>query len=190
MRLDSMKLSKVGTPSFCLFLWNKNGYNKKGENYMKIVCVGKVKEKSLAQLIQEYSKRIGAYTKLEIVEVDDIMAPASNSDAQNEQVKQKEGLAILSKIKEKDYVVLLDLKGKMVTSEGLSEKIADIQTYHGSQITFVIGGSLGVSPEVIARANWRWKLSDLTFPHQIVRLMVLEQVYRSFKIMKNEPYHK
>ena len=157
---------------------------------MKLVCVGKIKEKSLASLIQEYSKRISAYTKLEIIEVDDIMAPQTNSDAQNEQVKYKEGLSILSKIKEKDFVILLDLKGKMLTSEGLSEKIEEIQTYHGSQITFVIGGSLGLSQEVIQRSNFRWKLSDLTFPHQIARLMVLEQIYRSFKIMKNEPYHK
>ena len=157
---------------------------------MKLVCVGKIKEKSLANLIQEYSKRIGAYTKLEIIEVDDIMAPQNNSDAQNEQVKYKEGLSILSKIKDKEFVVLLDLKGKMLSSEGLAEKIEEIQTYHGSQITFVIGGSLGVSQEVIQRSNYRWKMSDLTFPHQIVRLMVLEQVYRSFKIMKNEPYHK
>ena len=157
---------------------------------MKLVCVGKIKEKSLANLIQEYSKRIGAYTKLEIIEVDDIMAPQNNSDAQNEQVKYKEGQSILSKIKDKEFVVLLDLKGKMLSSEGLAEKIDEIQTYHGSQITFVIGGSLGVSQEVIQRSNYRWKMSDLTFPHQIVRLMVLEQVYRSFKIMKNEPYHK
>ena len=157
---------------------------------MKIVCVGKIKEKSLATLVQEYCKRIGAYTKLEIVEVDDIMAPQSNSDAQNEQVKYKEGQAILSKIKEKEFVILLDLKGKMLTSESLSEKIEEIQTYHGSQITFVIGGSLGISQEVIQRSNFRWKLSDLTFPHQIVRLMIVEQIYRSFKIMKNEPYHK
>lgn len=157
---------------------------------MKIVCVGKIKEKSLANLIQEYCKRISAYTKLEIVEVDDIMAPQTNSDAQNEQVKYKEGLAILSKIKEKDFVILLDLKGKMLTSEQLSEKIEEIQTYHGSQITFVIGGSLGISQEVIQRSNYRWKLSDLTFPHQLVRLMIVEQIYRSFKIMKNEPYHK
>ena len=157
---------------------------------MKVVCVGKIKEKALLTLIQEYAKRIGAYTKLEIVEVDDIMAPQTNSDAQNEQVKFKEGQSILSKIKDKEYVILLDLHGKMLTSEKLAEKIEDIQTYHGSQITFVIGGSLGLSSEVIQRSNFRWKLSDLTFPHQIVRLMLLEQVYRSFKIMKNEPYHK
>ena len=87
-------------------------------------------------------------------------------------------------------MILLDLKGKMLTSESLSEKIEEIQTYHGSQITFVIGGSLGISQEVIQRSNFRWKLSDLTFPHQIVRLMIVEQIYRSFKIMKNEPYHK
>lgn len=157
---------------------------------MKLICVGKVKEKALRSLIDEYLKRLQPYTKLEVIEVEDVMAPQSNSDAQNELVKEKEGQQILSKIKEKEYVILLDLWGKMVSSEQLASKLEEIQTYHGSQITFVIGGSLGLSPAVVQRANMRWKLSDLTFPHQMVRLFVLEQIYRSFKIMKNEPYHK
>ncbi|MDD6467701.1 MAG: 23S rRNA (pseudouridine(1915)-N(3))-methyltransferase RlmH [Erysipelotrichaceae bacterium] len=165
-------------------------YNKCGGGDMKLICVGKVKEKALRSLIEEYQKRLQPYTKLEIVEVEDGMAPQSNSEAQNELVKEKEGQQILSKIKEKEFVILLDLWGKMMSSEQLAQKMEEYQAYHGSQITFVIGGSLGLSPAVVQRADVRWKLSDLTFPHQIVRLLVLEQIYRSFKILKNEPYHK
>ena len=157
---------------------------------IKIVCVGKIKEKPMQQCINEYLKRLQPYAKTEIVEVEDIAAPQSNSDAQNEQVKQKEGERILSKIKKEDTVVLLSLKGKMYSSPQLADKLQDIFSYQGSNITFVIGGSLGTSNEVNQRADVQWKISDLTFPHQLCRLMVLEQIYRSFRILNNEPYHK
>lgn len=157
---------------------------------IKIIAVGKIKEKAMDILIKEYAKRLGAFTKIEIIEVVDEQAPQSNSLLQNEAVKRKEGERILTKIKAQDYMILLDVKGKMYTSEQLATHIAEIQTYQTSDITFVIGGSLGLSEEVIARANDRWKLSDLTFPHQLVRVMILEQIYRCFMINHHMPYHK
>lgn len=157
---------------------------------IKIVAVGKLKEKALQMLIKEYEKRLQAFTKLEIIEVNDEHAPQSNSDAQNELVKEKEGERILSKIKEGETVILLDLWGEMLSSEKLAKKLSDIQTYQSSNITFVIAGSLGPSKAVVKRANMRWKLSDLTFTHQMCRVLVLEQIYRSYMIMNNQPYHK
>ncbi|MBP3399797.1 MAG: 23S rRNA (pseudouridine(1915)-N(3))-methyltransferase RlmH [Erysipelotrichaceae bacterium] len=157
---------------------------------IKLVCVGKCKEKALIQLIGEYLKRLGAYTKVEIIETEELVAPQSNSLAQNQQVIEQESEASLKKIKSGDYVILLDLHGKTMTSEKFAEKIKDVQTYKSSDITFVIGGSLGVSDALRRRSDFAWKLSDNTFPHQIVRLLVLEQVYRAFKILRNEPYHK
>lgn len=157
---------------------------------IKIVCVGKIKEKATSELIKEYAKRLGAYCTLKIEEVADEATLQNNSEALNEQVKKKEGERILGRIKEKEYVILLDLKGKMLSSEELSGKIEELFAEGKPDLTFVIGGSLGVSEEVIARADFRWQLSQLTFPHQLVRVMLLEQIYRAFKIMKHEPYHK
>jgi len=157
---------------------------------IKIIAVGKIKELSLRELIEEYKKRLTSYVKLSIVELADEPTGQNNSAAQDEQVKIKEGERILSQIKEKEYVILLDLKGKMISSDQLAEKISNLYTGSISDITFVIGGSLGVSQAVINRANYRWKLSDLTFPHQIVRLLLLEQIYRAYKINYHEPYHK
>ena len=130
---------------------------------IRVIAVGRIKEKPMQQCIQEYLKRLQPYCKTEIVEVDDIAVPQSNSPAQNEQVKQKEGERILAKLKKDETVVLLDLKGKSYSSEQLADQLQQIFSYQGSQIAFVIGGSLGVSPEVIARADLRWKMSDLTF---------------------------
>ena len=157
---------------------------------IKIIAVGKIKEPSLRELIEEYKKRLTSYVKLSIVELADEPTGQNNSAAQDELVKIKEGERILSQIKEKEYVILLDLKGKMISSDQLAEKISNLYTGSISDITFVIGGSLGVSQAVINRANYRWKLSDLTFPHQIVRLLLLEQIYRAYKINYHEPYHK
>lgn len=157
---------------------------------MKLIAVGKVKEKSMRALIEEYEKRIRAYTKLELIEVADEIAPETNSDAQNRQVMKKEGERLLSKIKDGDYVILLDLHGTTLSSEQLAEKINQVFTYQTSQIVFVIGGSLGLSDEVVKRANFRLKLSDMTFPHQLCRIFILEQIYRSYKILYHEPYHK
>ena len=129
---------------------------------IRVIAVGRIKEKPMQQCIQEYLKRLQPYCKTEIVEVDDIAAPQSNSPAQNEQVKQKEGERILAKLKKDETVVLLDLKGKSYSSEQLADQLQQIFSYQGSQIAFVIGGSLGVSPEVIARADLRWKMSDVS----------------------------
>ena len=146
---------------------------------IKIVAVGKIKEKALRTQIEEYEKRLRPFTKLEIIEVNDEVAPQSNSDSQNNQVKEKEGERILAKIKEQEYVILLDLWGEMVDSERFSKNL-----------TFVIAGSLGPGKNVYDRCNWKWKLSDLTFTHQMTRVLVLEQIYRAFMIQNNNPYHK
>lgn len=157
---------------------------------IKIVAVGKIKEKAMRMQIEEYEKRLRPFTKLEIIEVSDEIAPQNNSDAQNEQVKEKEGERLLAKIKENEYVILLDLWGDMLSSEQFAKKIERLQTYENSNITFVIAGSLGPGKNVYARCNDRWKLSDLTFTHQMTRILVMEQIYRAFMIMNHNPYHK
>lgn len=157
---------------------------------IKVIAVGKIKEKAVRAQIEEYEKRLRPFVKLEIVEVSDEIAPQTNSDAQNEMVKDKEGQRLLAKIKPEDYVILLDLWGEMLHSEGFAKKIDQLQTYQSCNITFVIAGSLGPSKQVVERANHRWKLSDLTFTHQMTRVLVLEQIYRAFMILNHNPYHK
>lgn len=157
---------------------------------IKLICVGKVKEKFYVDAIKEYSKRLGAYTSLEIIEVPDEKTPDKASEAINLQIKEKEGNAILSKVKQNDFVMLLDVKGKMYSSEELSELIENYMIDGKSEFVFIIGGSLGVSQQVKQRANTLISFSKMTFPHQLMRVIFLEQLYRSFKIMKNEPYHK
>ena len=152
---------------------------------IQIVAVGKLKEKATKGLVEEYSKRLKAYTRLEITEVAD-----ETNQMEEAKVLQLEGERILKAIKKDSYVVLLDLRGRELTSVEVSMKLNEIYTYHNSDITFVIGGSLGVSNEVRARADYMWKLSDLTFPHNLVRVILLEQIYRAYKILNNEAYHK
>ncbi len=157
---------------------------------IRLITCGRMKEKWMQEGAQEYLKRIQAYDKIEMIEVADEKAPESNSAAENEQVKKKEGERLLSRIKEDEYVILLDLAGKTMDSVQLSKKIQDLYTSGRSKIAFVIGGSLGVSNELIARADQRWCLSKNTFPHQLCRIIVLEQIYRGFRILHHEPYHK
>ena len=157
---------------------------------IRIIAVGKLKEKALRMQIEEYEKRLRPFTKLEIIEVNDEIAQQTNSEAENELVKDKEGEKILSKIKDNEYVILLDLWGDMMDSVAFAKKLEAIQTYQSSVITFVIAGSLGPGKAVIMRANYRWKLSDLTFTHQMTRVLVLEQIYRGYMINHNNPYHK
>ncbi|WP_416325277.1 23S rRNA (pseudouridine(1915)-N(3))-methyltransferase RlmH [[Eubacterium] hominis] len=157
---------------------------------IKIVAVGKLKEKALRMQIEEYEKRLRPFTKLEIIEVADEVAPQTNSDAENEMVKDKEGEKLLQKIKDGEYVILLDLWGEMIDSVTFANKLEAIQTYQSSTITFVIAGSLGPGKAVVKRANYRWKLSDLTFTHQMTRVLVLEQIYRGYMINHHNPYHK
>ncbi len=147
---------------------------------IKIICVGKIKEKYYADAIKEYSKRLSRYTNLEIIEL-----PDYNFDI--EKTKIEEGRNILLKIKSDDYAVALDINGKEISSPDLSHFISDNIS---KNIVFIIGGSYGLSNEVKERANYLMSFSKLTFPHQLFRVMLLEQVYRAFKIMNNESYHK
>lgn len=156
---------------------------------IKIISVGKLKEKYLKDGINEYIKRLTPYTKIEIIEVNDEKT-YEDSPTLNKQIMDIEGQRILSKINKDDFVIALDLHGESFTSEKLAAKLTEIYTYHTSKITFVIAGSCGYGQEVLKRANLRWKLSDCTFPHQLVRLLLVEQIYRCYKINNNEPYHK
>lgn len=157
---------------------------------IRIIACGHMKEKWMREGVQEYLKRIQPYEKTEIIEVNDEKTPDNNSEADNTRVKNIEGERLLKQIKPDDYVILLDLAGKEMDSVSLSEKIEDLHTYGRSHIDFVIGGSLGVSDALIQRSDMRWKISVNTFPHQLCRIIVLEQIYRAFKIMHHEPYHK
>lgn len=157
---------------------------------IRLVTCGKVKEKWMREGIEEYAKRIQAYEKLEIIEVKDERTLDNNSEADNIRVKNIEGERLLKQIKDDDYVILLDLAGKEIDSVGLSKKIDEVHTSGRSKIDFVIGGSLGLSETLIKRADARWKISRNTFPHQLCRVIVLEQIYRAFKILNHEPYHK
>ena len=155
-----------------------------------IVSLGRIKEKYLIAGIGEYAKRLSKYCKLTLVEVADERAPEKLSEKDMLIVKRKEGEKILSKIKENTYVITLEIEGRQMTSEEFSKRIDDLMLEGVSSITFVIGGSLGLSKEVIARSNFKISFSKMTFPHQLMKMILLEQVYRGFRIIKNEPYHK
>lgn len=155
-----------------------------------ILCVGKVKEKFYRDAIGEYQKRLSRYCKLEIVEVADEKTPDGASETVENQIKEKEGNRILSKIREEDYVIALVIDGKMQDSVELSKNIQQLGVRGKSSIVFVIGGSLGLSKAVLKRANEKLSFSKMTFPHQLMRVILLEQVYRSYRIMNGEPYHK
>lgn len=150
---------------------------------IKIICVGKIKEKFYKDAILEYSKRLSKYTNFQIIEVDDI-----NDDNINN-ILEKEKILIMKNITAKDYVITMEIEGKELSSLELSKKIEELQIYN-SNITFVIGGSYGLHPEIKNRANYKLSFSKLTFPHQLFRVILLEQIYRSYKIINNEAYHK
>ena len=155
-----------------------------------IISVGKLKEKYLLEGIAEYSKRLSKYTKLEFIEVKDEKAPENLSHKEQNQVKEVEGERILQKIDKDAYVIALEPKGVSFTSEELANKIEDIQTYNSSHIIFIIGGSLGLSNHLRRHVDLELSFSKFTFPHQLMKLVLLEQRYRSFRINNNEPYHK
>ncbi|WP_282195578.1 23S rRNA (pseudouridine(1915)-N(3))-methyltransferase RlmH [Thomasclavelia cocleata] len=157
---------------------------------VKIICVGKLKEKYLVAGIAEYLKRLQAYCRVEVYEVSDESIPDNCSLANEMIIKSKEGKKILDKIKQDDYVVLLDVAGKEIDSIMLAKQMENCMISGKSTIDFVIGGSLGHGQEIIERANFRLSFSKMTFPHQLMRLILVEQIYRAFKIMKNESYHK
>ena len=157
---------------------------------INIVCVGKIKEKYLKLGIDEFKKRLSKYCKLEIIELEDEKAPENLSDKEMLIIKEKEGKKILSKIKDNSYVIALTIDGKNLSSEELAETINKLGVRGISNITFVIGGSLGLSDEVLSRADYKLSFSKMTFPHQLMRLILLEQVYRAYRINNGEPYHK
>lgn len=157
---------------------------------IKVICVGKLKEKYLVDGIKEYSKRISGYADVEILEVADERIPDKASLADEVMIKAKEGRRILDKIKQDDYMILLDVNGKEMDSIKFSQHIENCMINGKSTIDFVIGGSLGHGEEVLDRANLRLSFSPMTFPHQLMRLILVEQIYRAFKIIRNETYHK
>ena len=157
---------------------------------IRIICVGKVKEAYFTDAIKEYSKRLSKFCNLEIIEVKDEMTPDGASIGETNLILSKEAERIKSNIKDSEYVVTLEIEGKKLTSEGLANKISDVTLKGFNTITFIIGGSLGLDDTIKHLSNFKLSFSDMTFPHQLMRVILLEQIYRSFKINNHEPYHK
>ena len=155
-----------------------------------VLSVGKIKEKYLTAGIQEYAKRLSRYCKLNFIQVPDEKTPDKASDSLNNQIKNTEGERLLKNIREQDYVIALALDGKMLDSVELSKKLGQLGVEGKSSIVFVIGGSLGLSDQVLNRADFKLSFSRMTFPHQLMQMILLEQIYRGYRILNNEPYHK
>ena len=155
-----------------------------------ILSVGNIKEKYFIDAIDEYKKRLSKYCKLKEIVLQDLAINENPSLKEIEIIKNKEGEKIIDNIPKDSYVITLDLKGKMISSEDLALKIDEISTYNSSNIVFIIGGSLGLSNDVIAKANYSLCISKMTFPHKLCKVILLEQIYRAFKINNNETYHK
>ena len=155
-----------------------------------LITVGKIKEKYLKDAIAEYSKRLSRYCKLEIVEVADEKTPDNASATVEDALRDKEGERILKYIKEDAYVITLEIAGKMLTSEEMAEKIEKLGVQGTSHIIFIIGGSIGLGREILKRSDYALSFSKMTFPHQLMRVILLEQIYRSYRIINHEPYHK
>lgn len=157
---------------------------------IQIIAVGKLKEKYLKQGIDEYFKRLSSYAKVDIVELPDEKAPEQASPQEMEQIKNKEGERILAKLPPDAYAIALAIEGNMKSSEEFAQSLDRLATYGKSKIAFIIGGSLGLSSAVLKRADEKLSFSKMTFPHQLMRLILLEQIYRAFRINRGEPYHK
>ena len=157
---------------------------------IRIITVGKIKEKYLNDGIAEYAKRLSRYCKLNFIQVPDEKTPDKASDGMNRQIKETEGNRLLSHIREQDSVIALAIEGKMLDSVELSDLIAKLGVQGKSSIAFVIGGSLGLSDAVLKRADYKLSFSKMTFPHQLMQMILLEQIYRGYRIMNHEPYHK
>ncbi|MDD2958277.1 MAG: 23S rRNA (pseudouridine(1915)-N(3))-methyltransferase RlmH [Lachnospiraceae bacterium] len=155
-----------------------------------VISVGKIKEKYLTEAVKEYSKRLSRYCKLEIIELADEQTPDKAGEALELLIKKKEGERILKSLKEDSYVTALAINGRKLTSEAFAGQIETLGVQGKSHISFVIGGSLGLDEEVLKRADYLLSFSDMTFPHQLMRVILLEQIYRSFRIINHEPYHK
>ncbi len=158
--------------------------------HITVITVGRIKEKYLADGIAEYAKRLTRYCRLDQAEVPDEKAPETLSEKEMEQIKEREGERILAKIRESAYVIVLAIEGKQQSSEELAETIGKLSVEGNSEVVFVIGGSLGLSSAVLKRADTKLSFSKMTFPHQLMKLILLEQIYRGYRILKNEPYHK
>lgn len=157
---------------------------------IRIISVGKIKEKYLNEGIAEYAKRLSRYCKLTFCQVADEKTPDGASDAVNEQIKATEGQRLMKYIRDRDYVIALAIDGKMLDSVELSNKLERLGVEGKSSVAFVIGGSLGLSEEVLKRADYHLSFSKMTFPHQMMQMILLEQIYRSYRILNHEPYHK
>lgn len=157
---------------------------------MVILCIGSIKNKALAMLIADYRKRISTYTKLDLIEVKDVSNALSTRQSECKKIIDLEGERAITHINQKDYVILLDVLGESTSTQALNELVKHVNTYERVNIVFVIGGSLGVSEQLRKRANKRIKFSDMTFTHQMCRLIILEQIYRCYMIQNNTPYHK
>ena len=157
---------------------------------LTIVCVGKVKEKFYREAIAEFLKRLSKYSSVEIKEVPDEKTSEGASERENQMVREAEGRRILSALPENAYVISLEIEGRRLSSEALAEKLSSLFLQGKSHIAFVIGGSLGLSEQVCKRSDFALSFSDMTFPHQLMRVILLEQIYRSFRINAGEPYHK
>lgn len=155
-----------------------------------LITVGKIKEKYLKEAIAEYSKRLSKYCKLEIIEVADEKTPDNASKVVEDSIRSKEAERILKYIKEDAFVITLEINGKMLSSEEFADKIDKLGVQGTSHIIFVIGGSIGLGKKVLSRSNYALSFSKMTFPHQLMRVILLEQIYRSYRILSNEPYHK
>ena len=155
-----------------------------------VIAVGKIKEKFYTDAVAEYSKRLSRYCRLEVIQVADEKTPDGASEAQERQIKEKEGSRILAQIKDGAYVIALAVQGTMLSSEQLASKLNKLGVDGQSQIVLIIGGSLGLSDEVLKRADYHLSFSPMTFPHQLMRVILLEQIYRSYRIISGEPYHK
>ena len=155
-----------------------------------LITVGKIKEKYLKDAIAEYSKRLSRYCKLEIIEVADEKTPDQASETVEENIRSKEGERILKHIRDDMYVITLEIGGKMLSSEELAQKIETLGIQGESSIAFVIGGSIGLGKDVLKRSDFALSFSKMTFPHQLMRVILLEQVYRSYRIINGAPYHK
>lgn len=155
-----------------------------------IITVGKIKEKYLKDAIAEYSKRLSKYCKLEIIEVADEKTPDNASEIVENNIRSKEAERILKHIKEDAFIITLEIDGKQLTSEEMAKKIENLGIQGNSHITFIIGGSIGLGTEVLAKSNYALSFSKMTFPHQLMRVILLEQIYRSYRIIHGEPYHK
>lgn len=157
---------------------------------INLICVGKLKEKYLREAVEEYTKRLSRYCKVTVFETKDEFAPSNPSMGEKEKILQTEGARISRYIKEGSYLIALDINGEQVSSEALAGRLQNLMLRGSSNMTFIIGGSLGLDASLLASAKWRLSFSKMTFPHQLMRVVLCEQLYRSFTILKGEPYHK